>query len=145
MNYLAGVDEAGLGPILGPLVVGGVTMAGPEGTAPWRLLQRHVSKLKHVKGKVRGVARNIVFLSVLLFIHVVIWILMGVIVWAPRDPAGITALCTSAGLVAASAFAWVVLGREDVKAWVFMRWLRRTEHAEAGFRCATASRPASVS
>lgn len=53
VNYLAGVDEAGLGPILGPLVVSGVTLAGPEGTAPWRLLQRHVSKLKHKQGKVR--------------------------------------------------------------------------------------------
>lgn len=28
-------------------------MAGPEGTAPWRLLQKHVSKLKYKKGKVR--------------------------------------------------------------------------------------------
>ena len=53
MNFLAGVDEAGLGPILGPLVVAGVAMAGPEGTAPWRLLQRHVSKRKQIKGKVR--------------------------------------------------------------------------------------------
>lgn len=55
------------------------------------------------------------------------WILWGVLMWAPHDPAGITALVTSAGLVAASAFAWVVLGREDVKAWVFGRWLRRAE------------------
>ena len=28
-------------------------MAGPEGTAPWRLLQSHVTKLKYKKGKVR--------------------------------------------------------------------------------------------
>jgi hypothetical protein len=53
------------------------------------------------------------------------WILLGVITWAPRDPAGVTMLATSLGLVAASAFAWVVLGREDVKAWVFARWLAR--------------------
>lgn len=58
------------------------------------------------------------------------WILLSVLVWAPRDPAGIVALATSAGLVAASAFAFVVLGREDVKAWVFLRWLRRHERGE---------------
>lgn len=53
MNYLAGVDEAGLGPILGPLVVAGVAMAGPEGIDPWQLLARHCSRHKHAKGRVR--------------------------------------------------------------------------------------------
>jgi hypothetical protein len=53
------------------------------------------------------------------------WILLGVLAWAPRDAAGLVALGTSFALVLASAFAWVVLGREDVKAWVFARWLRR--------------------
>lgn len=53
MNFLAGVDEAGLGPILGPLVVAGVAMSGPEGTDPWKLLTRHVARRKQVKGKVR--------------------------------------------------------------------------------------------
>jgi len=53
VNFLAGVDEAGLGPILGPLVVAGVAMSGPEGADPWKTLRNHVSKRKHVKGKVR--------------------------------------------------------------------------------------------
>lgn len=53
------------------------------------------------------------------------WILLGVITWAPRDHTGWAMLAASVGLVAASALAWVVLGREDVKAWVFARWLAR--------------------
>lgn len=53
------------------------------------------------------------------------WILLGVLTWAPRDAAGLVMLATSVALVAASALAWVVLGREDVKAWVFARWLQR--------------------
>lgn len=53
MKFLAGVDEAGLGPILGPLVVAGVAMSGPEGTDPWRVLTRHVARRSHSKGKVR--------------------------------------------------------------------------------------------
>lgn len=53
MNCLAGVDEAGLGPILGPLVVAGVAMRGPEGLDPWAALRGHVSRRKHVDNKVR--------------------------------------------------------------------------------------------
>lgn len=53
VNFLAGVDEAGLGPILGPLVVAGVAMSGPEGADPWKTLRPLVSKRKHDKGKVR--------------------------------------------------------------------------------------------
>jgi ribonuclease HII len=53
MNWLAGVDEAGLGPILGPLVVAGVAMSGPEGADPWQLLRKHVSRKRFEKRKVR--------------------------------------------------------------------------------------------
>lgn len=53
MNCLAGVDEAGLGPILGPLVVAGVALDGPEGATPWRTLGSLVSRHRHEKGKIR--------------------------------------------------------------------------------------------
>lgn len=41
---LCGLDEAGLGPILGPLVVAGVALEGPEGIDPWSALGRVVSR-----------------------------------------------------------------------------------------------------
>ncbi|MGE3171880.1 MAG: hypothetical protein AB7O97_04590 [Planctomycetota bacterium] len=53
MNCLAGIDEAGLGPILGPMVVAGCALTGPEGSDPWKLLRRHVSRRNFQKGKVR--------------------------------------------------------------------------------------------
>jgi len=52
-GLLAGVDEAGLGPILGPLVVAGVAMAGPRGRDPWALLDRRVCRDKQIAGKLR--------------------------------------------------------------------------------------------
>ncbi|MBK9129911.1 MAG: hypothetical protein IPM13_19355 [Phycisphaerales bacterium] len=50
---LAGVDEAGLGPILGPLVVAGAVLEGPPGGDPWRLLRRLVCRNRSETGKIR--------------------------------------------------------------------------------------------
>ena len=59
------------------------------------------------------------------------WILLGGLAFMPRDPEGIVALLTSVGLVVASAFAWIVLGRRDVQAWIFARWLQAHGGGEA--------------
>lgn len=53
MNCLAGIDEAGLGPILGPMVVAGCAFTGPDGADPWTLLAAEVARARHEKDKVR--------------------------------------------------------------------------------------------
>jgi ribonuclease HII len=63
MNYLAGVDEAGLGPVLGPLVVAGVALLGPAGQDPWKLLRKCVSKHKNERGKLRVADSKKVYLG----------------------------------------------------------------------------------
>ncbi|MCA8955166.1 MAG: hypothetical protein KDC87_03775 [Planctomycetes bacterium] len=52
-GLLAGIDEAGLGPVLGPLVVAGVALSGPTGGDPWRLLRRKVARTGNDPRKVR--------------------------------------------------------------------------------------------
>lgn len=60
------------------------------------------------------------------------FLLLGGLIWAPRDLESLLVLATSAGMVVASAFAFVVLGREDVKAWIFARWLHKHDAEGAG-------------
>ena len=44
LQVLGGIDEAGLGPILGPLVVAGMVLAGPAKISPWDALHEHFCK-----------------------------------------------------------------------------------------------------
>lgn len=44
IRCLCGLDEAGLGPILGPLVVAGVALEGPAGIDPWDALDSVVAR-----------------------------------------------------------------------------------------------------
>ena len=53
------------------------------------------------------------------------WLLITTLVWAPRDLVGIGAIFTAGLMFAMSALAFAILGREDVKSWVFDRWLAR--------------------
>lgn len=69
VNCLAGLDEAGLGPILGPLVIAGSAFSGPRGVDPWDALdgiavrarpragQILVADSKKVKSGARGFER----------------------------------------------------------------------------------------
>jgi ribonuclease HII len=46
LHILGGIDEAGLGPILGPLVAAGLVLAGPVGRSPWQALSSSFCRRK---------------------------------------------------------------------------------------------------
>jgi len=53
MSCLGGIDEAGLGPILGPMVVAGCAFQGPDGTDLWQSLKTQVSRRRTDRNRVR--------------------------------------------------------------------------------------------
>jgi hypothetical protein len=101
----------------------------PAGGARWSPLELGVLALDAAVAILlaRGseLARALVRLFAALGMAFDAWLLAVTIAWAPPGLAGGVAIATAALLLALSAFAFVVLGRADVRAWAFARWLVR--------------------